>query len=97
MASVNPEQLKKALESPADFWNARYGDAEFAYGTEPNAWLKHSVESSGQLGGPTSSLDVVDLGAGEGRNAVFVAKHGHSVFTVDMSAEGERPHLHGLF
>ena len=85
---MKPEEIKIALESPVTFWNSRYGQEEFAYGTEPNAWVKHSVESAGQLGTAGICLEVVELGAGEGRNAVFLAKQGHTVFAVDMSSEG---------
>ena len=88
MAAVDPETLKLALKSPVDFWNSRYGQEEYAYGTEPNAWVKESVEISRQLDS-SISLDVAELGAGEGRNAVYLAKQGHKVYTVDMSEEGE--------
>ena len=63
-------------------WDARYGAAEFAYGTAPNDFI---AAQAGALppGGP-----VLCLAAGEGRNAVFLAERGHPVTGVDLSAVG---------
>ncbi len=85
MAAVSPEALKQALKSPMQFWDSRYGADEFAYGTEPNAWVRACVEKSWL---PSDPIDIAELGAGEGRNAVYLAKCGHKLFTVDMSKEG---------
>ena len=61
-------------------WNERYGGSGYYYGTEPNAFL---VEHYGLLQNP-----VLSLSEGEGRNAVFLAKHGFDVLGVDYSAIG---------
>jgi SAM-dependent methyltransferase len=62
-------------------WDERYSGASFAYGTEPNDFL---VKVAGLLpAGP-----VLCLAEGEGRNAVFLATHGHAVLAVDQSAIG---------
>jgi len=66
----------------ARMWNERFSASEFVYGTEPNAFLV----SQAALLSPGS--DVVELGAGEGRNAVWLARQDHRVTVVDYAAEG---------
>lgn len=61
-------------------WDERYSADEYAYGTEPNAFL---AEHAGMLRGP-----VLSLAEGEGRNAVFLASLGLEVHGVDGSAVG---------
>lgn len=63
-----------------DFWNERYTNPEFLYGTEPNIFLAENVQ---MLEGP-----VLSLSEGEGRNAVFLATRGLHVLGVDCSAVG---------
>jgi SAM-dependent methyltransferase len=65
-----------------NFWNTRYKEAEFAYGTEPNDFLKSKI----QVCKPNSKI--LCLAEGEGRNAVFLAEHNHDVTAVDYSEEG---------
>jgi hypothetical protein len=62
------------------------------YGTEPNAWVKKCFEGEGSITDEEKYLDVAELGAGEGRNAVYIAKLGYTVYTVDMSKEGQQIH-----
>ena len=53
-------------------WNDRYSKTEFAYGEQPNNYLKEQLEK----------LDVGSIpfpAEGEGRNAVFAAKLGWTV------------------
>jgi SAM-dependent methyltransferase len=65
-----------------DFWNTRYKEVEYAYGVEPNEFLKMNIN----LLKPHSK--VLCLAEGEGRNAVFIAEHNHQVTAVDYSKEG---------
>ncbi len=69
-----------------DRWNERYSHKEFAYGVEPNLYLKEQLEklSPGKILFPAE---------GEGRNAVFAAKRGWDVSAFDISAEGKRKAL----
>src|SRR5688572_19471276 len=67
----------------ATFWDERFGAADYAYGREPNDFLRE--EASRIPSGP-----VLCLAEGEGRNAVFLAKRGHAVTAVDFSREGLR-------
>lgn len=64
-----------------DFWDDRYNQAEFVYGTEPNDFLKAEAQRL-PLG------RVLCLAEGEGRNAVYLATLGHDVWAVDQSAVG---------
>lgn len=68
------------MADPREFWNQRYGEPGFTYGTEPNDFLR---EVSPRLEGP-----VLSLGEGEGRNAVFLAQRGLEVTAVDLSLVG---------
>ena len=64
-------------------WNERYSKDEFAYGEQPNNYLKEQLEK----------LDVGTIlfpAEGEGRNAVFAAKLGWTVSAFDISVEGKR-------
>lgn len=63
-------------------WNDRYSNEEFAYGQEPNNYLKEQLEKLN----PETILFPAE---GEGRNAVFAAKSGWAVCAFDISAEGK--------
>jgi SAM-dependent methyltransferase len=65
-----------------DFWNLRYAEPGFAYGTEPNAFL---VSQAHHLKPGMKALAVAD---GEGRNGVWLAQQGLDVLSVDASAVG---------
>ncbi|ORY37974.1 S-adenosyl-L-methionine-dependent methyltransferase [Rhizoclosmatium globosum] len=67
----------------AEFWDTRYNPATgFLYGTAPNDFLASQVSRL-----PRCSR-VLSLGEGEGRNAVFLAKLGHTVHCIDLSKVG---------
>ena len=70
--------------SQSHFWNDRYREEVYVYGTVPNAFLAESIQYVPQHG------RVLCLGDGEGRNGVYLAKHGLNVTSVDLSAEGKR-------
>jgi 2-polyprenyl-3-methyl-5-hydroxy-6-metoxy-1,4-benzoquinol methylase len=67
-------------------WNERYANEEFAYGEEPNNYLKEQLTKldAGKILFPAE---------GEGRNAVFAAKEGWTVSAFDISNEGLRKAL----
>lgn len=69
-----------------DFWNQRYSESEFAYGTLPNAYFKSVIDTlkPGKLLVP---------GAGEGRDAVYAATIGWDVFAFDQSEAGKQKAL----
>lgn len=65
-----------------EFWNDRYSVEESAYGYEPNAYFKEQLMKL--------VPDKILLPAeGEGRNAVFAAKHGWDVSAFDLSEQGK--------
>jgi len=63
-------------------WDDRYSSEEFAYGEEPNNYLKEQLEK-------LSPGTVLFPAEGEGRNAVFAAKLGWKVSAFDISEEGK--------
>jgi SAM-dependent methyltransferase len=65
------------------FWDSRYGEEGFAYGTNPNDFL---LAQASQIS--ASCGTVLCLAEGEGRNAVFLAEQGHAVTGVDSCDVG---------
>jgi SAM-dependent methyltransferase len=65
-----------------NFWDQRFAEPGYKYGTEPNAFLR---EQATRL---TAPADVLVPGDGEGRNGVWLAQQGHRVTAVDASAVG---------
>lgn len=64
------------------FWDERYGGEDLAYGEAPNEFL---VEVAGRFSKHGRALDI---GAGEGRNALYLASLGLDVMAVDQSEVG---------
>ena len=67
-------------------WNDRYSADEFAYGEQPNNYLKEQLEKL-----PVGTI--LFPAEGEGRNAVFAATLGWAVSAFDISAEGKKKAL----
>jgi SAM-dependent methyltransferase len=68
---------------PSQFWDERYRTDGYAYGREPNDFLRAEAHRI-----PRGR--VLCVAEGEGRNAVYLAGLGHTVTAVDFSAEGLR-------
>ena len=64
-------------------WDQRYGEPGLAYGTEPNEFLAANAARHLPAKG-----EILSLGEGEGRNAVFLAGLGFRVTGVDSSGVG---------
>ncbi len=67
---------------PADFWDARFGEANLAYGERASRLLigfRDLLPASGRALVP---------GAGQGRDAVFLAECGLDVLALDLSSVG---------
>jgi SAM-dependent methyltransferase len=62
----------------ADAWNRRYATSDLIWTAEPNRFLVEQVEGLA----PGRALDVA---AGEGRNAVWLAQRGWQVTALDFS------------
>jgi 2-polyprenyl-3-methyl-5-hydroxy-6-metoxy-1,4-benzoquinol methylase len=67
-------------------WNDRYSNEEFAYGEQPNNYLKEQLEK-------LTVGTILFPAEGEGRNAVFAAKLGWTVSAFDISIEGKNKAL----
>lgn len=65
----------------AEDWNRRYATSELIWTAQPNRFLVEEVEDLA----PGRALD---LAAGEGRNAVWLAQRGWAVTAVDFSDVG---------
>lgn len=64
------------------FWDQRYSGDELAYGKAPNHFLSTMADQFPSFG------RALDIGAGEGRNALFLASRGLDVLAIDQSAVG---------
>jgi len=62
-------------------WDQRYAQAGFVWTPEPNRWVVDELAS-------LSPGRALDLGAGEGRNAIWLAARGWTVTAVDFSQVG---------
>ena len=67
--------------SSRDFWNEKFGGNEYAYGTEPNDFLK-------QVAQPLPRGLALSVAEGEGRNAVWLAEQGFEVSSIEQSERG---------
>lgn len=65
----------------SSMWDDRYSAPSYAYGTEPNDFLK-------SVAGRIPAGPVLCLAEGQGRNAVYLASLGHDVLAVDQSLVG---------
>jgi SAM-dependent methyltransferase len=69
-------------EKAREFWDQRYRQAEYAFGEEPNEYLRTRLQGlkPGRILFPAE---------GEGRNAVYAATLGWEVHAFDISAGGK--------
>lgn len=65
-----------------DRWNERYSNEAYAYGLEPNDFLKQELEK-------ISPAKILFPAEGEGRNALFAASLGWEVSAFDIAQEGK--------
>ncbi len=76
------DEKKELNEIWTSRWNERYRNDEFAYGEEPNNYLKERLTK-------LSVGTILFPAEGEGRNAVYAAKLGWKVSAFDISSEGK--------
>jgi SAM-dependent methyltransferase len=62
----------------SQYWDERYSERGYLWGVDPNTFLVEVVSGSP----PGTALD---LGCGQGRNAVWLALEGHDVTALDLS------------
>jgi len=61
-----------------DMWNERYRERGALWGTAPNEFVVDRLSA-------VAPCRALDLGAGQGRNAIWLAQQGHLVTAVDVS------------
>ncbi len=61
-----------------DFWNSRYSEDGYAYGSEPGVFLKEFIDTNPAGKGLFPA-------EGEGRNCIYAAKKGWQVTAIDYS------------
>ena len=71
------------MRSDRKRWDEKYRKSGFALGREANPFLRKQI-------GLLTKGKALDIAAGEGRNAVFLAQHGFEVDAVDISPVGLR-------
>lgn len=70
-------------DNAESFWDEKYDVDHYRYGTDPNSFVAASVET--YVHAPSQ---VLVLGSGEGRDAVWLAQKGFEVTAVDASGKG---------
>lgn len=70
-----------------EFWDQRYSETGFAYGTAPNAYFKEQLDKLSPVG------KLLLPAEGEGRNAVYAAGQGWDVTAFDFSPAGKHKAL----
>ncbi len=66
-------------------WNARYAGSGFYLGPDPSPFLAENIALIKALAPGRRAFDIA---CGEGRNSIFLARHGFAVTGVDISGEG---------
>lgn len=80
---AKPLNLIRKKSTMKEFWNERYGEAEYIYGKAPNDFFVSQLRElkKGKILLPAE---------GEGRNAVYAAVKGWDVTAFDFSKEGQQ-------
>ncbi|MGA4862285.1 class I SAM-dependent methyltransferase [Streptomyces lavendulocolor] len=71
-------------EAQREHWQRTYGSHPGMYGQEPSAPARHAATLFRAAGG----REVLELGAGHGRDALYFAREGFDVRATDFSATG---------
>lgn len=74
------------IEKMDNPYDGRYAGEDYYWGKRPSALCDRLIEMVRPAG--DFSLSLLDLGCGEGRNAVYFARHGFRVTGVDLSLSG---------
>ena len=70
----------KRSDSPQNFWDRKYSGEKYLYGKAPAKFLAKNYDYI------PSRSKILDIGMGEGRNAVFLARKEYVVTGIDISA-----------
>jgi len=66
------------------FWNDRFRSDTYVYGTAPNQFVREQADRWPE------DASVLEIGTGEGRNAIFLAEQGLKATALDYAEEGLR-------
>lgn len=75
---------KDADRKTMGFYNEKYGTKEYYWTLEPSSTCFRVLQKCP----PLRSMNLLDIGCGEGRNAVFFARNGYLVDAMDISGKG---------
>lgn len=70
------------MSDQREFWNERFAKEGLFYGSEPNLYLKAHIDALPE------GRNILFLGEGEGRNALYAASLNHTVTALDASDIG---------
>ena len=82
MVDTSMSQETNSPDQDRERWDRKFANSDFIYGKEPSRFLVDNVELL-----PTTGR-ALDVAAGEGRNSVYLARHGLEVDAVDISEVG---------
>ncbi len=72
-------QNRQNIKNIKTFYNKNYTAEKFPYGLKPNSIVKNLLKY-------VSSGRILDLGAGYGKDSLFLASKGFDVFAIDISS-----------
>lgn len=70
----------KNIQDPKSEWDQKFFSEKYIFGKIPAKFLKENAHLINQR------AKILDMGMGEGRNAVFLATKGHDVIGIDISS-----------
>ena len=70
--------------APQTEYESRYSSEDYYWGLEPNSMCYEAM----RMLPPVKKLKVLDIGCGEGKDAVFFARNGYSVSAFDVAESG---------
>ena len=73
------------MESDRIKWNARFESQDSYLGEHPSPFLAAEI---GRIKSLAPGTDALDIACGEGRNSIFLARHGFRVVGADISDSG---------
>ncbi|MFG2296467.1 class I SAM-dependent methyltransferase [Streptomyces sp. NPDC048603] len=84
MSEDRPDVPAELAEAQREHWQRTYGDHPGMYGAEPSGAAVHAAGVFRAAG----AHKVLELGAGHGRDALYLAREGFSVLATDFSPAG---------
>jgi SAM-dependent methyltransferase len=73
------------MEADRIKWNSRFAAEDSFLGRQPSPFLAREIDTIKRL---LSGRQALDIACGEGRNSVFLARHGFAVTAIDIAETG---------